>query len=184
MFTDHQVRLWDFPWLNAKGEFSLPPPNLSASPNPKECKIEDADYDKCHQYIAIVTAAAIHIRSRSEAKYVTQLLPTHDYVFRCARFIKEARSPHGFLVTVENSRSNGKPILSLWKVSDWTRKSSVQLYTRLRVTTLSISENSKLIAFGAADGTVGVYDSKLYVQLSPLPPTLSLLIPSAVDAIF
>lgn len=91
-----------------------------------------------------------------------------DFVFRCTRFLKNVKSKEGggggYLVTIENSKSKKNPILTLWKTSSWTRYKSVTLSTRLRVTTLAVSENGKLISFGSADGTVGVYDYDLYVR--------------------
>lgn len=157
---DH-IRIWHFPWLNSTAEFKAP---VNETATTKENKIDDADYSADGEFLAIVTPAMIHIRSKKDDQFVATVAPSSDYMFRCARFIKEKGKKNSFLVTVENAKGKGKPVLCIWKVDSWTRYSSVKLRTRLRVTTMSVSENGRFIAVGAADGTVAVYDSRLYVR--------------------
>jgi WD40 repeat protein len=158
--NDDKVRLWHFPWMNMTTEFTLP---RDDSVTEKDQKAEDADYDQTGHYIAILSPSAIHIRSRKEGAIVASISPKAACVFRCVRFLKEERAKSGYLVTIENGRGNQQPILSLWKTNTWTRYKSVTIGSRLRATCLSVSENGKMIAFGAADGTVAVYDNQLYV---------------------
>lgn len=163
--NEDRIRLWDFPWLNPISDFALPE---DATISAKQRKIEDADYDHTGQYLAIVTAAAIHIRVRAEGTFIAALSPHSGYVFRCARFLGGARAGDGQLVTIENSQSGrDRPVLTLWRTASWSRLTSVRLATRLRVTALAVSEGGGLgsmVAFGAADGTVGVYDAGLHVH--------------------
>lgn len=159
---DH-IRLWHFPWMNATGEF-LAPSNPTTT-NPKDTKIEDADYSRDGSCLAILTPASINIRSCKDEKFIATLLSQPDYAFRCLRFIHPKGRKTGFLVTVENSKGKGRPILCLWRMDNWTRSSMIYLKTRLRVTTMSVSINGRFIAIGAADGTVAVYDNRLYVSL-------------------
>lgn len=155
--NDGHVRLWHFPWLNGTADINA----SEASESGKETKVEDVDYDKSSDLIAIVTPSSVMIRCKREGIIKATIPAASGFVFRCARFIKDKKS---YLVTVENSKGGDKPILSIWKTDSWTRYSSVKLYTRLRVTTLGASSNGRLIAIGAADGTVAVYDSRLYVS--------------------
>ena len=156
--NDDHIRLWHFPWLGPTDEFKLPKGNVTGS---KDEKLEDADFDRDGIMMAIVTPSALHIRMIKEDKFVAVLAPSSGYMFRCARFIK--RGKQSFLVTVENSKGSGKPVLCLWSCNSWIRYSQVRLYTRLRVTSMAVSANHRLIAIGAADGTVIVYDNRLYV---------------------
>ncbi|PJF18165.1 hypothetical protein PSACC_02030 [Paramicrosporidium saccamoebae] len=157
--NDDTVRLWEFPWLKPVTDFKVP----TKATSPKESRIEDADYDPNGEYILVLTPAGIHIRNRKDGSFCASLAPAPNHTFRCARFLQASRSKTGWLVTVENHRERGCPVLTKWRMGSWTRSQSVKLATRLRVTALSVSENGRFIAFGAADGTVGVYDSNLFV---------------------
>lgn len=156
--NDGHVRLWHFPWLNSTADTNIA---AEVASDEKEAKIEDVDYDKSGELVAVVTPASISIRLRKEDKIQATINAAPGFVFRCARFIREKK--RSYLITVENSKGRDKPVLSVWRAESWTRYSSVRLYTRLRVTALAVSNNGRLIAIGAADGTVAVYDSKLYV---------------------
>ena len=141
-------------------EFVLP---RDESASEKDQRIEDADYDPAGHYIAVCSPAAIHIRSRTNGSFIASIAPQTGYGFRCVRFLQEDGTKHTFLVTIENGKGQQQPILSLWKTPSWTRHRSTTLRSRLGATSLAISENGQMIAFGAADGTVAVYDAQLYL---------------------
>lgn len=159
--NDEKVRVWDFPELSSKVEIALPTDEgsdaTSTSTTERKTKTEDVDCDG--ELIAIVTTSSVHIRARDSQGLVASLAAKSGYAFRCARFLQADAK---YLVTVENSTGSSRPLLSLWPVGSWTRRSSIRIPSRLRVTTLSVAKG--LIAFGAADGTVGVYNAQLRVH--------------------
>lgn len=155
--NDGHVRLWHFPWLNGTVDINVG----EVSENGKETKVEDVDYDQSGDLMAIVTPSSVIIRCKREGIIKATIPVASGFAFRCARFIKDKKS---YLATVENSKGGDRPILSIWRTDNWARRNSVKLYTRLRVTTLGASSNGRFIAVGAADGTVAVYDHRLYVS--------------------
>ena len=151
--NDEHIRVWDFPDLGSKFKVPLSLDNL------KKSRMEDLDCDNHDRLIAIATSSTIQVHERKSHQLVASLAAKPGYVFRGVRFI--GTEPQS-LVTIENSTSRHQPLLSLWCTKSWTRRSSSRLPARLRVTTLSVAGD--LIALGAADGTVAVYDAQLKVK--------------------
>ena len=162
--NDDHVRIWHFPWLNPTAEIIVPGATPGATS--KEDKIEDAQFDAIDgNVLAIVTPSAVHVRDYAAARWVAKLEPLPGYAFRCARFTAPpGRKRASYLITVENSKGKNYPILCLWRTDRWSRYSKTKMYTRLRVTTMGVSSNGRLVAIGSADGSVSVYDWRLYVR--------------------
>lgn len=149
-----------------KKEFKVPSDMESLA---KDIKIDDADYDPSGDHLAVLTPIAVHIKNRNDDKFIATLSPLGGFRFRCVRFLKSRRDMTSLLVTIENGREGGFPILCIWNTQSWTRIRRTVVFTRRQITTLSVGKDGKLIAVGSADGSVGVYDSQLYVQDPSLP---------------
>lgn len=146
-----------------KDEIVVPSDGMSA--NERDRRPIDIDYKptgSISSQLFIVTPAAIYVRDQPGRQFIGSICSSLDYRFACARFIKN-RSEKTMIVTVENSIKTGCPILTLWDGESLIRIRHIRLAARLRVTCIAVSESGALIAYGAADGTVGVLDYGFHV---------------------
>lgn len=122
----------------------------------------DADYDFAGNRFLIACASAIHIRDVKTGKIVGMISPKGGHQFGCARYVHHP-SGKSMIASIENGPSY--PVLTLWDGEKLTRLKKTQLSTRLRITCMAVSESGTLMAYGAADGTVGIVDHNLNVSL-------------------